>query len=171
MSTLSNVALTDLLPSTGYLLSYSLPLLFLSILLTFAGAFLTLDRTRSFAPHYSALPGGFDTKSKKKFHWLLEGGIGGLATGYVFGGPSSLLRHVAPLILLPLSPLLYLPFASYTQRIILRSALTKVLPTYMVITSHRHDVPRRPLETLCSRLRGHLRRVCCFINLIIAGFS
>jgi hypothetical protein len=80
------VELLALLPSPAYVLSYSLPLLLLSIVLTFAGAFLTLDRSRSFAPRYDALPGGFDPRGKKKFHWLLEGGVGGLASGYVFGG-------------------------------------------------------------------------------------
>jgi hypothetical protein len=83
--------LTSLLPSTPYTLAYALPLLFLSVLLTFAGAFLTLDRTRSFPPRYDTVPGGFDTKNNNKnksFYWLLEGGIGGLAIGYVFGRTS-----------------------------------------------------------------------------------
>ncbi|KAJ7103765.1 hypothetical protein C8R44DRAFT_887282 [Mycena epipterygia] len=76
--------LTALLPSTSYLLAYSLPLLFLSILLTFAGAFLTLDRTRSFpAERYGVLPGAFE--QKKRIHWFLEGGVGGLAAGHAFG--------------------------------------------------------------------------------------
>ena len=80
--------LTTLVPSTSYLLAYSLPLLFLSVLLTFAGAFLTLDRTRSFPPErYGVLPGAFE--QKKRLHWLLEGGVGGLAAGYAFGGESS----------------------------------------------------------------------------------
>ena len=80
------VQLLTLLPSPAYVLSYSLPLLLLSLILTFAGAFLTLDRSRSFAPRYDALPGGFDPRDKRKFHLSLEGGIGGLASGYVFGG-------------------------------------------------------------------------------------
>ena len=37
-------------PSTPYVLAYSLPLLLISIPYTFLGAYLTLDRTRSFAP-------------------------------------------------------------------------------------------------------------------------
>jgi hypothetical protein len=73
--------LTSLLPSTSYLLAYALPLLFLSLSLTFAGSFLTLDRTRSFSPGYE-LPSTF---KKRKVRWLLEGGLGGLAIGYVFG--------------------------------------------------------------------------------------
>ncbi|KAJ6467007.1 hypothetical protein C8R45DRAFT_1020804 [Mycena sanguinolenta] len=76
--------LTTLLPSTSYLLAYSIPLLLLSILLTFAGAFLTLDRSRSFpAERYGVLPGAFE--QKKRIHFLLEGGVGGLAAGYAFG--------------------------------------------------------------------------------------
>lgn len=71
--------LTSLLPSTSYLLAYVLPLLFLSLTLTFAGAFLTLDRTRSFAPSYDTLP------KQRKTRWTVEGGVGGLAVGYVFG--------------------------------------------------------------------------------------
>ena len=86
--------LTPLLPSTPYILAYSLPLLLLSLVLTFAGTFLTLDRSRSFPSRgtgtvYSslALPGALDQpKSKKKLTWALEGGIGGLIGGYVFGG-------------------------------------------------------------------------------------
>ncbi|KAJ7489469.1 hypothetical protein FB451DRAFT_1024640 [Mycena latifolia] len=80
--------LTTLLPSSSYLLAYALPLLFLSILLTFAGAFLTLDRSRSFPPErYGVLPGAFE--QKKRLHFLLEGGVGGLAAGYAFGVHSS----------------------------------------------------------------------------------
>lgn len=80
--------LTVLVPSTAYLLAYTLPLLLASVLLIFAGSFLTLDRTRSFPPseEYSSLPGAFDGKTKKrKISWRLEGGVGGLAVGYAFG--------------------------------------------------------------------------------------
>ncbi|KAJ6551495.1 hypothetical protein B0H19DRAFT_1157919 [Mycena capillaripes] len=77
--------LTTLLPSTPYLLAFSLPLLLLSLLLTFAGAFLTLDRSRSFPPErYGVLPGAFE-QNKKRMLYLLEGGVGGLAAGYAFG--------------------------------------------------------------------------------------
>ncbi|KAJ7472228.1 hypothetical protein B0H11DRAFT_2282799 [Mycena galericulata] len=76
--------LTSLLPSTSYLLVYTLPLLFISLLLIFAGAFLTLDRSRSFPPErYGVLPGAFE--QKKRIYFLLEGGVGGLAGGYAFG--------------------------------------------------------------------------------------
>ena len=81
------VLLTSLLPSSSYTLAYTLPLLLSSLCLTFAGAFLTLDRSRSFPPKYDSIPGDFIAQKRpRKFHWLLEGGIGGLASGYVFGG-------------------------------------------------------------------------------------
>ncbi|CAE6426797.1 unnamed protein product [Rhizoctonia solani] len=54
---------------------YALPLLFLSVLLLFAGAFLTLDRTRTFAS-------SSDSKKATSFY-KLESGIGGLAIGWV----------------------------------------------------------------------------------------
>ncbi|PPR02857.1 hypothetical protein CVT24_002335 [Panaeolus cyanescens] len=90
--------LTPLLSSTPYNLAYTLPLLVFSLVVTFAGTFLTLDRTRSFPSQtpstssstakYNALPipGSLDLTSKKrKFRWYLEGGIGGLLGGYLFG--------------------------------------------------------------------------------------
>ena len=84
--------LTNLLPSTTYTLAYTLPLLLSSLCLTFAGAFLTLDRSRSFPPSYDSIPDDFfPWKTARKFHWLLEGGIGGLAAGYVLGGEHSLI--------------------------------------------------------------------------------
>ncbi|KAF8904081.1 hypothetical protein CPB84DRAFT_1773356 [Gymnopilus junonius] len=93
----TNSQLTPLLPTTPYLLAYTLPLLLLSLLLTFAGTFLTLDRSRSFPPTYGAaatgkgyatVPGGLSfekTKKGKGLNWYLEGGFGGLAAGYIFG--------------------------------------------------------------------------------------
>lgn len=81
--------LTDLLPSTPYRLTYALPLLVVSTLLAFAGAFLTLDRTRSFRPRRDPLlvPGSFNlTKRPRRVRFCLQGGLGGLATGYSFGG-------------------------------------------------------------------------------------
>jgi hypothetical protein len=85
--------LTTLLPSATYTLAYTLPLLLASLCLTFAGAFLTLDRSRSFPPIYDSIPGDFfPQKRSRKLHWLLEGGVGGLAAGYVFGGECPLLR-------------------------------------------------------------------------------
>ena len=76
-----------------YALIYSIPLLLLSLILTFAGTFITLDRSRSFPPtsgeDYSVLPapGAFGQKQAAvhKFRWLLGGGVGGLLGGYAFG--------------------------------------------------------------------------------------
>ena len=82
---------TFLLPS-HYTLIYSIPLLVAALLLTFAGAFLTLCRTCTFPPQapVEALPGQYDTKTSKKSKfmtwWRLEGGVGGLASGWGFGG-------------------------------------------------------------------------------------
>ena len=63
--------------------------------LTFSGAFLTLDRTRTFVPRgdtVKPLPGAYGNESdesgwKKWLHvkWVLQGGVGGLAGGYAFG--------------------------------------------------------------------------------------
>ncbi|KAJ7578107.1 hypothetical protein C8J56DRAFT_969013 [Mycena floridula] len=75
--------LTTLLSSSPFLLAYSIPLLLISLLLTFAGTFLTLDRTRSFPPHYDVVPGAFSRK--KRISYVLQGGIGGLAIGFLFG--------------------------------------------------------------------------------------
>lgn len=79
--------------SSPFLLAYSLPLLLLSVVITFAGTFLTLDRTRTFAPRSDAdptppIPGSLGVEKPtasllRKFR--LDGGLGGLAMGYVFG--------------------------------------------------------------------------------------
>lgn len=82
--------------SNPFLLAYSLPLLLLSIVIAFSGTFLTLDRTRTFAPRddrdaiSTSLPsaGTFNVEKKaralfRKFR--LDGGLGGIAVGYVFG--------------------------------------------------------------------------------------
>jgi len=84
--------LIPLLLTTPYLLAYCIPLLLLSSILTFAGTFLTLDRSRSFPPSsegdYAVLPtpGAFGKKqAERRFRWPLEGGVGGLLGGYAFG--------------------------------------------------------------------------------------
>ncbi len=82
--------LSSLLPSTSYMLAYSLPLLFVSALLTFAGAFLTLDRTHSFPSSNASSDHSSHGKRTclTSFRWssFLEGGVGGLCSGYAFGG-------------------------------------------------------------------------------------
>ncbi|CAA7265453.1 unnamed protein product [Cyclocybe aegerita] len=83
--------LTPLLPTSSYLLPYAVPLLLLSLLFTFTGTLFTLDRTRSFPTRnigisYASLPGALDhPKKKRRFTWALEGGIGGLIGGFLFG--------------------------------------------------------------------------------------
>ena len=83
----TSTELTDLLRSTAYRLTYTLPLLVISTLLAFAGAFLTLDRTRSFRPRrdtpHVLVPGAFNRPRRVRFN--LQGGLGGLAVGYSFG--------------------------------------------------------------------------------------
>lgn len=91
MSSHTEITLASLLVSSPYLLAYALPLLFFSLLLTFAGAFLALDRTRAFAPRYDALQPPETTKIQHaevvlKNVFRLEGGIGGIAIGFVTGG-------------------------------------------------------------------------------------
>ena len=102
MSTTAETTLSSLLSSSPYLLAYALPLLFLSLLLTFAGAFLTLDRTRAFAPRYDALKPPEATKFQHaevllKTIFRIEGGIGGIALGFVTGGAFSVGRSVLSL--------------------------------------------------------------------------
>ena len=90
----SQPELITLLPTTPYLLIYSLPLLLFSLVFTFTGTFITLDRTRTFPSRgtgavYTPLPipgGSSDTFTKRKLNIVLEGGIGGLIGGYLFGG-------------------------------------------------------------------------------------
>ena len=86
---MASVRLTDLLPTNGYLLPYAFSLFFSSLVLTFAGAFLTLDRTRSFAPAGDA----FQDRQKSTSRLIasfIRGGVGGILTGFVFGSKRSL---------------------------------------------------------------------------------
>ena len=115
---MATVRLTDLLPTSGYLLPYALSLFFASLVLTFAGAFLTLDRTRSFAPVGDA----FQDRQKSTSRLIasfVRGGMGGILTGFVFGSKqppffssqaeTSLLQFTSPLSCLSLyQALLYL---------------------------------------------------------------
>ncbi|KAH8834354.1 hypothetical protein DL96DRAFT_1491540 [Flagelloscypha sp. PMI_526] len=82
------ITLPSILPPTGLLLTYAIPLLFASLGLTFAGTFLTLDRTRSFPRAYDAIvPGSFTkpTRARAKDLYMLGGGVGGLLSGFTFG--------------------------------------------------------------------------------------
>jgi len=81
---MANVELTSLLPSKAFLLPYALLLLFPSLVLTFAGTFLTLDRTRSFVPIND--PFSISNKSYTRFLTpFFRGGVGGIIAGYAFG--------------------------------------------------------------------------------------
>ncbi|PCH40314.1 hypothetical protein WOLCODRAFT_131346 [Wolfiporia cocos MD-104 SS10] len=88
----TDYSLSTLLSSSPYTLAYSLPLFFVSLVLTFAGTFLTLDRTRAFAPRSDIRASAPASKGElarveHRVRWLLllEGGLGGLSSGYVFG--------------------------------------------------------------------------------------
>ncbi|KAG8687772.1 hypothetical protein FRC09_013301 [Ceratobasidium sp. 395] len=85
----SDFATVSTILRSPFHLIYALPLLFVSITLLFAGTFLTLDRTQSFA----SSP---DVKKKPPFY-RLESGIGGLAIGWALGVHASTL--VALLVL------------------------------------------------------------------------
>ncbi|KAG5652905.1 hypothetical protein H0H81_003166 [Sphagnurus paluster] len=92
----TNSTLSALLSTTPHLLAYSIPLLLVSVPLTFAGTFLTLDRSRSFPSSYTPLPppGTFDKAQKiSKSTFSLQGGLGGLACGYVFGGMTKISQN------------------------------------------------------------------------------
>lgn len=109
----SLIELTDLFSSRPYSLAYDLPLFALSISLAFAGAFLTLDRTRSFRPRSDPLyvPGSFNlSKKPKRGRFYLQGGLGGVAIGYSFGRTFICLpcRNAAESILVHLSTFLAL---------------------------------------------------------------
>ena len=159
----STVTLTGLLPSTAYILAYTLPLLFLSSLLTFGGAFLTLDRTRSFAPRSDVLqmPASFDVKQKKVSHFYLEGGIGGLAIGYVFGRTSySHLPVWTFTTTLHSSPFNLSLFAHSKQHLVAVSYV-QVFPRGLApfLPSYRH--PRRPIQHPFSCPGRNHWGVCC----------
>lgn len=83
-----NVSLFTLLPTSPFLLLYAIPLLCFSLLLTCAGTFLTLGRTRSFV----SLSVRKSTSSTLPSHWttsiahLFRSGLGGWVIGYAFAG-------------------------------------------------------------------------------------
>lgn len=88
------------LPNQSLTLAYSLPLLAFSVPLTFGGAFLTLDRTRSFPPR-DFNDGWFGRTSetfvdKMKRNMRLQGGLGGLCAGFLFGCKHSLSARTCP---------------------------------------------------------------------------
>ncbi|KAK7676363.1 hypothetical protein QCA50_020667 [Cerrena zonata] len=72
-----------LLSSSAFLLTYAIPLLVLSTVLTFSGSFLTLDRTRALPRPKTFDPENLTRRLRSWF--VLEGGIGGILLGYAFG--------------------------------------------------------------------------------------
>ncbi|KAI0088722.1 hypothetical protein BDY19DRAFT_1048650 [Irpex rosettiformis] len=87
MTTNDTYSLLSLLPSTPYKLAYTLPLFLFSLLLTTAGCFLILDRTRSFSPIRSSQVASPEQQPPlfRLYPLHLGGGIGGLCAGYAFG--------------------------------------------------------------------------------------
>ncbi|KIO25668.1 hypothetical protein M407DRAFT_24943 [Tulasnella calospora MUT 4182] len=73
------ITLPNILPGS-YVLPYAIPLLLLSIKVNFLGTFLTLDRTRTFAPIEKT-----PIFNDRQPWWRLEGGFGGLAGGWLCG--------------------------------------------------------------------------------------
>ncbi|KAI0698084.1 hypothetical protein BC835DRAFT_1413230 [Cytidiella melzeri] len=100
MTTNDTHDLLSLLPNTSYTLAYALPLFIVSIILTFAGCFLTLDRTRTFPSSVQAQAP--PTKKPSLLSRLqplyLGGGIGGCCGGYAFGGAHHGVWHGAWLL-------------------------------------------------------------------------
>lgn len=85
----TNGLLSAALDSPPFLLAYTIPLLIISFIIAFAGTFLTIDRTRTFAP-VAELNGSTPSSNKlnpfpRNFYLFFEGGIGGIATGFAFG--------------------------------------------------------------------------------------
>jgi len=81
---MATVRLADLLPTNGFLLPYALSLFLASLVLTFAGAFLTLDRTRSFAPVGDLFQDRKESTARV-ISSFIRGGVGGILTGFAFG--------------------------------------------------------------------------------------
>lgn len=108
---MATVRLTDLLPTNGYLLPYALSLFFSSLALNFAGAFLTLDRTRSFVPAADVLQDR-QKSVPRLIGSFFRGGIGGILTGYVFGVHFTTFLSVLIPSVTSSEPLKPVPFAS-----------------------------------------------------------
>lgn len=65
-----------------YQLVYAIPLLVFSLPITFAAAFLTLDRTRTFTPTSTTI------STPSRGPWQFQGGVGGMLGGWALGGES-----------------------------------------------------------------------------------
>jgi len=153
--------LTILLPSTPYILVYSVPLLLVSSLLAFAGAFLTLDRTRSFPPH-DAVPGFFLSTEKRV--WLLEGGVGGLSLGYVFGRMSSRCIDSTVFLCFYSTPL-NLSIPAHSCYLVTPISSSEIVPSHLDFISYPSHTRWRPVEVLCFDICWDIRRVGDFLLL------
>lgn len=160
MSGHSSQTLVHLLSSTSYTLVYSLPLLCLSLVLTFAGTFLMLDRSRSFPPSadYDALPGAFEKRRKHKFVWYWEGGIGGLACGFTTGRKPAITGHYIQTDGYS-SASGHLPIPSHSFDSLVPSSLAKVLLGNLASCLYLHHLTCRPLSLCCSDYDRILWRV------------
>ena len=81
------------LGGSSLLYAYAIPLLLASLVTVFAGTFLTLHRSRSFAPRHDAL--ALPPVKSRKLKFYFEGGIGGTLVGYAFGRASYLSYSLA----------------------------------------------------------------------------
>jgi len=152
MSGHSSQTLVHLLSSTPYTLAYSLPLLCLSLILTFAGTFLMLDRSRSFPPSadYDTLPGVFEKSRKHKFVWYWEGGIGGLTCGFTTGRKPAFAdyAHFGLTIVLG-SASGHLPIPPHPFNNLIRSSLAKVLFGSLDSCLYFYNLTCRSLSLCC----------------------
>ena len=141
------VRLTDLLPTNGYLLPYALSLLFISLVLNFSGAFLTLDRTRSFAPTGDVFKDARKSTSRLIASFF-RGGSGGILTGFVFGSeflllpPTQQKPHYR-------SSFHHLPIPPHTKRHSIPTPETSLLPVRLATSIAGHIDRRRKVEVFC----------------------
>ncbi|KAF9005493.1 hypothetical protein BDQ17DRAFT_1423976 [Cyathus striatus] len=172
----SQSTLTALLSTTPYTLAYALPLLFLSLLLTFAGTFFTLDRTRVFPKNGSGyesvvVPGSYEYGGKKRDGGGESGGSKGVLEVWLWGGvlevahlstflsllipatTSSPLGRKSFLAVWLLSCVVTIPLAGrYCLRINIRR-VTTLHPAFMSLNAH-HSIfnPCASISLLHSRL-------------------
>ena len=170
-SNCSQCALGDVLDSTPYTLAYALPLLLISFVLTFAGSFLTLDRTRIFAPRRNSVKSLPRSASELKriessLRWLstFEGGVGGIAAGYVFSGGlfSGIFSRNCTERPTVSSSLGDIPCPAHPKRHHLCRTLSKVFPRDMAAVLTMLHVPRWAVEVCCSGPRRHIWIVSAF---------
>ena len=158
-----NSTLSTLVVSTPLRLAYGVPLILISIPLLLAGTFLTLDRSRSFSPAHEVppLPGAFD-HAKRKWRALfgLRGGVGGLASGYVFGGKSMfcIILRIVIYLILP-SPIIHVSISLDTRDILLRASNFPIVLRRLDLIFYSNNDLWRTLSILCPSLLISMWRV------------